>query len=264
MTDFIDSIESPEDNTPDNFELESYDNDPVETQAAQPKPEPGTVPLGALHEERARRKELQAEIASMKEQLASLDEIRSQLEGLREQQHTPDPDDDPLGNLEWQNQSMRSELDELKMYTEQQQIEQQQLQQQQQVISRYQADAQQFMKNNPDFVNAYNHLTQSRIAEYETLGYSTQQAQEALASDEWGIVQKAYEDGVNPAERIFAAAKLRGFNGSDLSSVQAGLDSQTQVTSANSIPEADGSIEKLLSMDGDEFDQFWNKTFPAN
>ena len=140
---------------------EEFIEETQETQETQetPKEEPkeSMVPYGALHEERAIRKELQQKVSSMEDQIKSFETLRSEIEQMRAS-NAPDPDEDPLGSLYHENETLRNDVNEMKQYQSEQMAYQQQQEEVTQVINRYQSDANEFIQKNPDFTNAYNHL----------------------------------------------------------------------------------------------------------
>ena len=142
---------------------------------------------------------------------------------------------------------------------DEQEQQQQEMKQYQDMVSKYQVAAKQYQQNNPEFENAYTFLVNSRAKEYEAMGYNPEQVGQLIAQEEYGIVQKALEDGANPAERIYELSKVRGFTNADLETVQRGIESQSSISKASSNPEPTSDIERLLELDGEEFSKAFDK-----
>jgi hypothetical protein len=102
-----------------------------------------------------------------------------------------------------------------------------------------------------------------------------------MLQDETAIVARAFQDGVNPAERIYAIAKSRGYKAAEEESPLASnenkqiMDKLDQldkgIKNSRSLGNISGSaptsqsltLEKLAMMDDDDFDRNWNKVMKA-
>jgi hypothetical protein len=232
------------------------------------------VPYGALHEERERRKELQQEVQEYRERTRKIEEamqklIEIQTPGMKE----PTFEEDPL-------EAARIKIERLEQYTKQQQAQaeqqaqyQAQVAKQQQFLGKYHQDAQDFMKAAPDFQDAYKHLVNSRLNEYKASGYDDGMANRLLLEDEMAIAGKAYQDGVNPAQRIYEIAKLRGYQkvAAPVAPVTQNTDSdklaqlEKTIQASKSLGSSGGRVDKglnpeaLLEMDDEDFMKNWDK-----
>lgn len=186
-----------------NAEKSAKSQKPAEKEPAQVEAEPKMVPLAALHEERERRK---AEQKRSRELEAREARLAGRLDALNE---AVKPKEAPRP-LDVQTQPIEV-LQELKDFRDQTLAERQQAQQFEQFKSVYAAKAQEFAKETPDFKDAYKYVVESRIAELQAIGYDQNAASQMAAQDELNIAGKAFQDGANPAERLYALAKARGY-----------------------------------------------------
>lgn len=238
----------------------------VEKEILEDKPTPAKeekyVPLAALHEERTRRKEMQSEIDRMKA-------IINEAYQARQPKPEPPPsfDDDPAMNLKYQTEALRSETEAMKQHLQRQAEQSQQQAYSNQLIDHYRSSAVEFAKTNPEFTEAYNYLLKQRSDEYLAAGYQQEELGQYLIGDEFSIVDKAVKDGVNPAERILALAKARGFSGkqsdqkiqSKIEKIEKGIQAGKSLSSARGVSDSDVTLESLADLPTDEFNKMWKK-----
>jgi hypothetical protein len=184
---------------------------------------------------------------------------------MREQQaqqpQQPSYEDDPLGTLRSKQENLENFL-----ATQAQAYQQQQQQQmvQQQFIRRYEESAKAFMQDKPDFLDAYKYVAADLTKQYEAAGYPAEVVQRLLHEDEAAIVANAYNDGVNPAERIYNLARVRGYNTSQkvagnsadqkMSQLEKGIKaSKSLSTVSDKSPKGRMTLEDVASMSDKEF-----------
>jgi hypothetical protein len=270
-------------------------NDEAQEEVKQPEPTPEETQAieeekhsrnyqAAMKEERARRQELQRlhelqaqKIAQMEERFQKIIEIKQQ----EELPKIPAYDEDPLENIRMTQKEIQDYVIQQNQYLQQQQAAAQRQSQQQQFIETYKAHTAEFAKSTPDCMQAYNYLVQTRLAEHQAAGYSEAQAHQLIVEDEAAIVAKAFSDGVNPAERIYSLAKLRGYaakapekpNTSAMDETAKKLEQiQKSIQANKSLSNAGGkadtkqglSLQSIAEMDDDEFDKVdWGKLVRA-
>lgn len=176
----------------------------IETPAAEPeKPPPGMVPQGALHQERERRKQAEAQFQALQEKLAAIEAKLNPPAPIE----IPDPVLDPKGFKQFQidqiNQRAKEQAD-----NERRQME---AQQHQQVMARLNQDVQAFRATTPDYDTAFQHAVKVRQEELAFYGNAPEQIAAQLETDVQAIVAQAYSQGKNPAELFYAYAKMRGY-----------------------------------------------------
>lgn len=249
---------------------ETPKNDEPEPVAPEPEPEKEKyVPHGAFHEERQRRKELQAELERVRHENAQTAQVMQQvLQQLRQQQSPiPDIQEDPVTNID----TRLRQIEEFRQQQAREQQERAQIEQQQaqaaQLTHAYRAAAQEYAAQVPDLGEAYRHLIGSRVSEYQALGYDTQSAHALVQQEEMQIAAKAFHDGVNPAQRIYELAKLRGYAKQQAPQEQKmeTLQRGTRASRATGGAPQTGEItlealaEAADSLSPDEFNKLWSQ-----
>lgn len=177
----------------------------------------------------------------------------------------PDPEEDLGGYLYSKIAKLEEQLKQHGQLTQQEEQSRQQYLQQQAMMNEYRAQAGHFMKQEPNFLPAYNALLQDRIEELETMGFRANDAAQMAQNEEMMIVQQALNEGVNPAERIFQVAKRRGLVGNKAPGAKNGDQVLKAATRANTMTGTRGAargsmtLEQLAQLDGEEFEKAWNK-----
>jgi hypothetical protein len=211
----------------------------LSTDGHRPEPEPqddaqertdaAMVPSGRLREanERARAAEQRAEAEQRR-----MDELEhrqrmfqelyeGQMKARQEElapkeEAPPDPEQDVVGYIKYmekQRAQDREQIQELRQGREQTQ----QLTERQQLVqdlrSRAQADAQEFIKEAPDFHEAYQYMRESRLAELQAVGVSLQNAIAHVDNEELQLNAHSVRSKRNIAGSFYAMAKARGWQG---------------------------------------------------
>lgn len=249
------------------------DTAPAEDGPDTAAPEPRLVPYGALHEERERRKELQAEVAALRDKWARADERLQQIVGALQQggrapqdPAVPSYDEDPVGHL-------RARLDSIEQQASRAGA-----------MSRQQADEARlqtavttaedgFRQETPDYDAALQFVRQKRLEEFQAMGYAPAAAHQLMTQEARAIAIDALRAGDNPARRVYALARLRGY-----SAPAAGPGTESPVTrlaaaqeaagpslsTAGSGPRSQLTIEELGRLSDEAFDRhfaaLWGRT----
>lgn len=180
----------------------------------------------------------------------------------------PDPDEDPMAYQQYKINKLEKSLEDHNKYLRQQHDMQQRSTQQQAFMNSYRASAQEFAAKTPEFGEAYKFLLGARMAEHKAAGYSDQEAQSLLVEEEMSIVAKAYQDKVNPAERLFNVAKNRGYSAANskktsaapksLNDIKRGMaNSKSLKSGGGELPGAEPGLDDIDGMDFAQFDEFW-------
>lgn len=252
---------------------------PAEAPAAEEK-DTRTVPLGALHEERQRRKELQQEVRQARERQQRMEQRfeefvqRIQQPQQPEQPQGPGFEDDPATYLRNQNERLAEQLNQQGAYLQQQANQQQQVQAANNLVGRYRSDSMAYAKENPDFPDAYNHVSNARMAMYTAAGMSQQEAEMALQRDEFDLVANAYQRGASPAQAIHEMARAMGYKPAqaDASAQPAAAvvnEEMAKAEEAQKLSQGMGSgqaprggapsLSDIADMDGEEFDKAFDQ-----
>lgn len=229
----------------------------------------GTVPQGALHAERERRKTVEAELAEAKAAIARIAEFRKQAQE-RTAPAMPAADDPAalehltrrLGDVETQQTQLvqRQQLDA---------ADQAEIMQLRTVMD---TSEQAFRAEKPDYDAAIQHVVQARAQELKLYGLSMPEIQQAIAEEATEIARSAVAQGRNPAELGYQIALSRGYR------PQPNTTPQAQPTTATATLEAIAAAQKasrslgggggaapqalnaeaIAAMDGDEFDRLYS------
>lgn len=251
--------EVPEVETP-NLEAEAKE-------AVEPEPvkeQVKTVPHQALHEERERRKELarQLEETQAKQRL-----MEERFAKFLEEKQAPPPnvDENPVEYLKYTEKQLREQQERLAQEFEAQRVQREQESQWNNFVTAYRNQAQQFAEQTPDFDAAYQHALKTRIAEFVAGGVDEATAKTWATQEETAIVQRAFQDGVNPAERIYNMAKARGYTPKAQADNSAKMETLIKGTQSKSLAGVGGqspapmSLEALAEMDDAEFEKHFEK-----
>lgn len=256
-----DTADVPLKGSEDSFEGSEVDG---EQEPAEPQPAK-TVPYAALHEERQRRKEAAEQAAQMRERMARMEAV---FERFQQQQTPQEPevtyDDDPAEYLRRQQARTGETLENISRRLAYEDQQRQHAAQINNLVSEYRSQAVEFKSQRPDFPAAYKHLLESRKAEYEAAGYQAHEVANFIQEDEIAIVNKARADGVNPAQRLYDLAKVRGYRAAasadaKIETIEKGQRAARTISGGRA--QGRVSLETLAEMDGEEFDREWTKIF---
>ena len=123
----------------------------------------------------------------------------------------PDTEDDPLADIAGVKKALKlfrqRQVAEAGQTAEQRQIEKQVT-----ALRDAMVEAEDdFKADHPDYTDAANFYRKARVDELTDAGYSGRNLDRKLADDLFGVVRMAIEAGLDPAERVYALAKRRGF-----------------------------------------------------
>jgi len=185
----------------------------------------------ALKEERElnrqKREELltshATELARANERLRMIQEsLQIQAQQQAQAQVTPEEipnaEDDPIGYMNWKLGKQEQELTALKNQTEQQTYQQAQqaqaIEKYNHFMNTYTAKVQEFAQETPDFGDAYRFAVKDKNDELILQGYhDPAERNRRIKGYEFDIVWQAFQDGADPAKRIYEYAKHRGYTG---------------------------------------------------
>lgn len=243
----------------------------------------------AMKEERQRRQEIERVLAETKAQQAAdkqrmeerFQEVINRIKQQEPQMQVPSFDEDPLGHQQHVIKELQDYVLKQNEYLQSQQEVSQREYQRQQFERAYMGQAQEFSKVTPDFMDAYNYLVSKKMGEYMAAGLSEAQANQQITREEAQVVSLAFQQGVNPAERVYAMARASGYAkaqpqaqaSNENAEVAKKLEQIQKSMAANkSLSQAGGksdskpslSLQSIADMDDDEFDKVdWKKLVRA-
>lgn len=231
----------------------------------------------AFKVERHKRKELREALEANARKTAELEATLQRLQQNMQQQAQPkqeapqepipDPDVDPLGYQQYQIKQLESQIQTQNKYLSERATHEQRAMQQQAFVETYRKSAMQFAEKTPEFKEAYQYLIENRIKEHVAAGYSPDEANALAVEEEMSIVAKAYQDKVNPAERLYNLAKHRGYSAKtsqtkttapkNLADIKKGMAKSKSLQPGGEALERELGIDDVDNMSPEEFDTFW-------
>lgn len=234
-----------------------------ETAQVEEKQVQKTVPLAALHEERAKAKEMREKVRQLEETTRVGNERLQQLfQAVQRQNAPPAPDKtvDPVAYFDNETQTIKQQLAEQQQFRQQYEQRQQQETQMAQLRHVVSTQESQFLVQNPDYNEALAHMQANSLRGLKSLGYTDEQAQ-GLAQQEY--VKMAHNVAMrqeNVAAHIYELAKANGYTAkapaqdatTKLQAVQKGTAAAKSLGSGGAV--VNGlSLQALAAMSSEEF-----------
>jgi hypothetical protein len=180
---------------------------------------------GAFHRERKMRQEIErqlsterAELSRQREERARIDErlqliMQASQQQIDQQQpdqqpQVPDPEENPFAYMRY----LESQIAQLSQHNQGVTQHFQRQDEYASVKSAFQADANSFTQQQPDFIHAYQHLIRARDRELQRLGRTNpQERAQIINQEELMIVGEALRGGKSAAQLMYELAKDRGY-----------------------------------------------------
>lgn len=232
----------------------------------KPKRE-GTVPQGALHAEREKRKGIEAELTSAREQLNAIAEMRRQ---IAERQPAALPAADDPAAIEHLRQRIEQQDQTLNRFTQQRDndaVNNAEIMQLRDVMAISEAE---FRTTQPDYDAAINHVVQARAYELSLHGLPQAKIHQIISEEAADIAREAVRQGRNPAELGYQIAMSRGYraeqaapaqNNAAVAQVEAigrGQAAARSVGTSGGIRTQTLNAEAIASMSPEEFDALYS------
>lgn len=256
----VEAAEAPVE-TPQEVEQEAAP-EPTEGEQPQETQEQKTVPLGALHEERAKRKRAEQATAQERQRMDVLQqrlEYLTQLATQQQPQPAPVPafDVDPLTNIGHTVHQTAAELANMKREMADAQQAQQAVQRRQQFEQVVLNTEQQFAQEQPDYFEAVTWAKSKKLAEYQAVGLTESQATDRIMREVNELAWDALQRGESPAVVGYRLAQAIGYQPKQANAQQK-LDMQRQGRAASTPGSSSGgggklSLDALAKMSGSDF-----------
>ena len=229
------------------------------------------VPLQALQQERAEKKQLRDELKAYWEWQAELAQRLQQMPTAQAPQ-APDAQTKPLEYINHVLGNMQATTAELQQWRQQQEQTAQQRAAVQQVSDWATAQEQEFAKGQPEYHDAYRYAADARDRELQALGFADPAQRAAIVRQNTAeIINNAIQSGRNPAELVWEYAQARGFapkgkrggNEEAQAKIAAGLQAAgAKLNQGGASAEPELSAKDLAGItDPDEFEKAWKKVF---
>lgn len=260
---------------------------------AQEDNRPKTVPHQAFHEERERRKKIEADFAKFREEQAAAQarvEERLRLLGQAAQmqqqpqapaqEQLPDFNQDPAAHIQAKFAQLERQLQQVGGLTVQQQQAAMQAHQEQMIRLAAQTQEQAFAAQQQDYQAAANHLRSIRDAELRALGmHDPMQRAQVIQNDVMELARRAHSEGANFPQRVYELAKIRGYAPAQAAPAQApaalaieapaapdrmatqqrGREMAATIGTVGSAPATRLTPERIASMSDTEFNAIYDK-----
>jgi hypothetical protein len=283
---FLAEASSPE---PAAAELDNQNLEPT-TNEQPPEPEPSAEqdqpPEGMdrkteaiWREERAKRKELQGQVDQMNQRWQMMVERmqQGQVEQPAPQQPQPTPkpqgeievpdfDDDPIGHLRAKNDLLERQLQEVNQERQLSAVQRQQMAQFSQLQSGVDQMEQQFASQQPDYHDAVGFLYENVGKMATAMGYPPGQVQQVISQTAMDISVRALQQGKNPAQAAYEAARAMGFTGpqptmddGEPAPQRKPPTSLSNVAGRRTTGGGAPTWDAISKMDDQQFEQFWKQ-----
>ena len=227
------------------------------------------VPLQALQEERAEKKQLRDELRQYREWQAQLAQRLQQMPAAA-QREMPDPQSKPLEYINHVLGNMQASTAELQQWRAQQESTARQHAAEQQALDWADEQGRHFAESEPQYEDAFEFARNSRDKELKAMGYNAAQRAAILRTNRLEIVRNAMQQEKNPAELIWDYARARGFmpkaragDADATAKIAAGLQAAGgKLNKGGASGEGELSAKDLSNIsDPEEFEKAWRRVF---
>lgn len=222
------------------------------------------VNYGALDAERNKRKELQGQVQQMEERFRQLQE--RVLTPPEPEVEIPQYEEDPGEHLRQRVERNEATTSQLLEQRQQQQMAEQQSREFNNWVGRFQKEEAGFSETHSDYSEVVAQLRDSRIAEYEAVGWGKEEAKAEVIKETFNLGRDAESRGISQAERFYNLAKGRGFRGGNgaasvegaarapnLARISSNMSKAKSLGPSGSSPRPT-TLADLADMNNDEFD----------
>lgn len=181
--------------------------------APKPDAEPdksGTVPQGALHAEREKRKTFETQARQYKEQLDAIATMRARI-AAQQPEPAPQIGEDDASQVAYLRQRLEQMEGTQNTLVQQRQAEQVDTAERQHLSAALSSSEAEFRAATPDYDAAIDHVVNARAQELALYGLNAVQVQQTLQQEVLDITRSAIEQGRAPAEVAYQLATLRGY-----------------------------------------------------
>lgn len=255
--------------------------EPAEEVKAEPaEEERHQVPLKTLLSERERheedRKRLETQLQRYERLSEQLQRWHAEREAAKVEQvadREPEPppfEEDPAAHLSARFSQVEKRLQNVDEVVSQEKQRAQQASQADQVLRATRAREVEFVsEGHDDYNDALNHVRSVYYNLYQNLGLSPEDAAEKLRQDELGTAYMALQQGRNPAQVIYDAAKTMGYTRQESpAQTEEQPAGEKDIGKAAKLEQARGmggggepTLDRLEEMGKDEFDQAMEELF---
>lgn len=254
----------------------------IAAEAAEPEPKKKPKWLQRVDEEKAKRKQAETDLATLREKWTLAEKRVAEIAKLAEgdkpaekKPSLPDPNVDPFGHLAARLDMTSEALTELFKEAEARKKAEADRQRAQDEFSQWQREFEDYRKTTPDIIESMNFLADQRRAEL-SIFHDPATIDQILQNEGSQIIQLAHSKGQNPAEFFYQAAKVRGYQANGKAAADEQPDEKSlkriaegqkkaQVLSSGSETEAKGlTLDNLLDMSNEDYERLLKTKFGDN
>jgi hypothetical protein len=247
--------------------------------AAQQAQQAPQVPISALHEERRRRAEAEQTARALQQQIEQFQRAVQEAQAPQ----APDPNEDPVGALRYQNEQLTAQLQQVIEWRAQQERAAQQQSAYAALTERVNASEQAFRQAHPDYDQASQHLLDAQDRFLQSFYPDPNVRAQVLRQQATNVLAQAIQQGRDPAQVLYDAARNVGYTGAAaaagaapavtpaqgqaqaaaevVKTIEKGLKQQTTIGSGGATPPSEMTPQMLAGLSGAEFQEGWKKMF---
>lgn len=202
---------------------EGEEQAPATPAPRQPDPEERYRNLqSALAEERYRRAQQSQEIEQLKAYAGQFGALRQELDEYRKT--VKQEEEDPVTELKREIRGLSERYQQDQQAT---QMDRQALTQRMELENQVRSQVSQFMRQKPDYPQAYQYVVQRRQADYQAMGIPPQLWGQRLENEVGGLLNETRQYGTNAAEALYNLAANWGYQPQGVRSEELGVRSNT-------------------------------------
>lgn len=242
---------------------------------AEPKKGDGTVPQGALHAEREKRKgsderaaKAEAELKTVREQLAAIAKLREEVAGRKPADLPAADDPAAMEHLRTRLAENEQKINRFEQNADNEALANHEIQQ----LGSFMAESEtKYREQRPDYDAAISHVVQMRAQELALYGLTRPQIQQTISEEAVEIIRAAVQQGRDPAELGYQLALSRGYRPAEgaepakANGAQATIDAIARAKGANKSLGSGGggspknlTAEAVAAMGPDEFEALYS------
>lgn len=177
-------------------------------------------------------------------------------------QHLREDDEDPVGDIAAVKRALKL-YRQREVGSAEENRAQEQATRQVEALKSSMSDAEaDFAIDHPDYLDAAKHYRAARADELGAMGYRGESLNAQLANELFGLVRTAFQNGDDPAERVYELAKRRGFRAGG-KAVDKKLDALDRASQSGVRPQARPAAgvltwDSVAKLDGAARDKAWD------
>jgi hypothetical protein len=217
----------------------------------------------ATRQERERRRQAEQRAQEVEARLAEIERRMVAGEPEKAAGGRPDPEEDPVGYLQYVESLLATAEQQREKQAEQQAEQRERAQAVQAIVSRVEEFENDFRDTTPDYDAAVEHLYAAKKAEYTDTGYTDDEAHNLVMSEFLARAKRAFDAGKDPAEIVYTLAKRAGYaaqgGAAKLDAIERGQKAANPLAGAGGAQSGELNMEAISNLKGAAFDRAFEK-----